>query len=212
MALIGERAMMAPVFRLSWKEIQGVGHRDEPQNEPRKPQRYSGKATTFIWLTGFFERDLNFYLQTMEQSISLASLAPPQILTLTNRQDTAIKVAHKRGFVMTGMILASLSSAAVREANTLASIELASTALAVERFRHRRGRLPASLTEIAPEFLEKLPADPFDGAPLRYRVLSQGYILYSVGRDGHDDGGRESPQRKKSYDTNSFDNTFIVEH
>jgi hypothetical protein len=67
-------------------------------------------------------------------------------------------------------------------------------ALAVERFRRVRGRLPESLTELAPEFIAAIPADPFDGAPLRYRRLVKGDLVYSIGADGHDDGGRESPK------------------
>lgn len=36
-----------------------------------------------------------------------------------------------------------------------------------------------------------LPKDPFDGQPLRYRREGDGSLLYSVGGDREDDGGRE---------------------
>lgn len=37
-------------------------------------------------------------------------------------------------------------------------------------FRHERaeGKLPATLTDLVPHFLEAVPADPFDGSPIRY--------------------------------------------
>jgi hypothetical protein len=34
-----------------------------------------------------------------------------------------------------------------------------------------------------------VPADPWDGRPLRYRRLPDGAVVYSVGADGVDNGG-----------------------
>jgi hypothetical protein len=43
---------------------------------------------------------------------------------------------------------------------------------------------------LIPEFLDKVPTDPYDGKPLRYRRLDDGVVVYSIGRDGKDDGGK----------------------
>ncbi len=51
-------------------------------------------------------------------------------------------------------------------------------------FRSERGRLPKDLAEAGSH-----EVDPFDGRPLRYRVEGQGFVVYSVGEDGTDDGG-----------------------
>jgi hypothetical protein len=110
------------------------------------------------------------------------------------------------------MFLPSLSRTIVREASTQAVIKLATTALAVERFRLDQGRLPGDLKELTPQFIDAVPTDPFDGASLRYHRLARGYVIYSVDADGHDDGGREPPEYKKSTDKTSYDLTFIVEH
>ncbi len=88
---------------------------------------------------------------------------------------------------------------------------MVSTTLAVERFRHAQGRLPDGLKELTPQFLDAIPTDPFDGASLRYRRLVRGYVIYSVDQDGHDDGGREVPERRKTTDKNTYDITFTVE-
>jgi hypothetical protein len=37
--------------------------------------------------------------------------------------------------------------------------------------------------------LPAAPADRFSGEPLRYRVLADGFVVYSVGPDGADDLG-----------------------
>jgi len=212
LAFVGERALSIPTFRLSWKEIHSFTQNDEPEVSPRKPQRYLGKPATLIWLTGLFERDLNFYLKTMEKSISLAALPAPESLVLTNYLESACSIARRRVYILSSMVLPSLSRVIVRELSTQAQIKLAFTALAVERFRREHGLLPSELRELIPQFLEVVPTDPFDGAPLRYRRLPRGYIIYSVDADGHDDGGRETPEHRKAADKGSYDITFIVEH
>jgi ABC-type Na+ efflux pump permease subunit len=68
-------------------------------------------------------------------------------------------------------------------------LRCAVAALAAERFRRRRGRWPERLDDLVPDFLDKVPADPFDGAPLRLRRLPDGLVIYSAGSDGQDDGG-----------------------
>lgn len=60
--------------------------------------------------------------------------------------------------------------------------------LDVLAFRARTGRLPKDLREAGtPQF------DPFDGALLRYRPQGDGFVIYSVGENGVDEGGM--PQR-----------------
>lgn len=211
-AFVGERAMMIPTFRLCWQEIQSFSQNDEQGVRPRKPQRYSGKPNPFLWLTGFFERDLNFFLETMGACASLSALPPPQDLALTNYLDSANELAQRRGYIFSGMLLPAYSRVVVRNESTKALVEVAETALAVERFRLARNRLPHSLAELVPEFLDCVSRDPFDGSELRYKVLEQGYVVYCVDADGHDDGGREPPERRKSADKSSYDATFVVEH
>jgi ABC-type Na+ efflux pump permease subunit len=70
-----------------------------------------------------------------------------------------------------------------------AELRCAVVALAAERFRRRHGRWPGRLDELTPDFLERVPADPFGGAPLRYKKLADGVVIYSVGPDERDDGG-----------------------
>src|SRR5262245_309855 len=72
---------------------------------------------------------------------------------------------------------------------TLAQLRCASVALALERYRQAQGRWPEELTALKPAYLREVPGDPFAGAPLRYRRLGDGVVVYSVGLDGTDDGG-----------------------
>ena len=63
-------------------------------------------------------------------------------------------------------------------------------ALAAERYRLRRGAWPGSLDVLVQEgLLAKVPLDPFDGQPLRYKSSDEGRVIYSVGPDRTDNGG-----------------------
>ncbi len=85
---------------------------------------------------------------------------------------------------------AALGGAA--RAETLRALSVA--AIALKRYEVRHGRLPTALPQLVPEFLARVPRDFMDGQPLRYRPRPNGgFLLYSVGDDGHDDGGDARP-------------------
>lgn len=62
--------------------------------------------------------------------------------------------------------------------------------LAARLFTLEKGRRPASLEELVPEYLPEMPIDTYNGQPLRCKVDLDRLMIYSVGRDGVDDGGR----------------------
>jgi hypothetical protein len=81
-----------------------------------------------------------------------------------------------------------------RAADAEARRRLVVAAIALERYHDRHGAYPNALDELAPEFLKSSPVDFMDGQPLRYRLAGDGhFVLYSVGFDGVDHGGRAPP-------------------
>ncbi len=64
-----------------------------------------------------------------------------------------------------------------------------SLAFALAAYQRDNGRYPAQLRELAPRYLKKIPTDLFSGEALIYRPHEKGYLLYSVGVNGIDDGG-----------------------
>ncbi len=52
------------------------------------------------------------------------------------------------------------------------------------------GKYPESLVDLLPKYLAKVPSDVFNEKPLTYRKLNTGYLFYSVGSNGVDDGGK----------------------
>jgi len=64
------------------------------------------------------------------------------------------------------------------------------TALALELYRREHGEWPETLAELTPRLMPTVPVDQYDGQPLKYRLIDGQPILYSVGADRKDDGGR----------------------
>lgn len=68
--------------------------------------------------------------------------------------------------------------------------QMAITAIAIERYRLKKGHIPSELSALVPDYLPVLPRDGMDGKSLRYRLAPHGgFQLYSVGHDGTDNGG-----------------------
>lgn len=62
-------------------------------------------------------------------------------------------------------------------------------AMAIEVYKAQHGEYPGTLAALVPGVLKEVPADLFTGKELVYRRMGAGYIVYSVGANGVDDGG-----------------------
>lgn len=214
-ALIGDRADHVPVFQLarsrsksSVELIEGaqqVGGFSTPALDAwliREPR--------FFRSIGFWDRDFSYFLDVMETNIALDNFPPPQSLVAADNLKRAEEKAGEKRCYLSKLLLPP-PNVVVNEAKNLAYLRTTIAAIAVERFRVAHGQLPENLNELVPQFISAVPLDPFDGQPLRYHRLTKGYVIYSIGSDGHDDGGREKPADWKSSDKTSFDITFTVE-
>lgn len=87
-------------------------------------------------------------------------------------------------------LIPSLTNSCKRFAREQISVDLARTAIALERFRLAHGEFPESLDALAPTLVAQVPHDVIGGQPLKYRRTSDGqFVLYSVGWNEKDDGG-----------------------
>ena len=67
---------------------------------------------------------------------------------------------------------------------------LLATGMALHAYRLEQGKYPSTLAALIPGYLPVVPSDPFADGPLHYRASGASFLLYSVGPDGKDDGGR----------------------
>jgi hypothetical protein len=83
----------------------------------------------------------------------------------------------------------ALARAVSRATATLRATECL---VALRRWQLSHRGLPPDLgTVVKGTVLKSLPIDPYDGKPMRLVVLDGQPVIYSVGRDGQDDGGRK---------------------
>ena len=68
--------------------------------------------------------------------------------------------------------------------------------LALTAYQVDHGRYPESLNELVPQHLAAVPLDPFGDGPFRYTRSSGGFVLYSIGPNGIDDGGKRAEREE----------------
>jgi hypothetical protein len=139
--------------------------------------------------------DLAKYLVLLERMIEASQKPMPQardefdLIEQDLRALGSTKVKKFR-YVLTLLLLPATGAALDGAARGNAMNDAAMTAIAIERYRRKHGQIPDELGQLVPDFLPQVPTDPYDGKPLRYVVLDDEYLLYSVGRDRVDDGGQ----------------------
>jgi hypothetical protein len=76
-------------------------------------------------------------------------------------------------------------------------LRLARLAFLLTAYRIEHRQSPDRLDKLAPNYLARVPADPFTGGQFVYRAQSDGFLVYSLGPNGKDDSGRsEGPVPK----------------
>ncbi len=147
------------------------------------------------WSYGEEHERLEREQAAVEAARRLSSGRPYAIVA--NQLQEAFAAAARRGPKESHTILqdrpqydGTLDGLIARMADVEAARRLAVAALAIERFRLARSRLPERLAELTPAFLHSPPLDPMNGQPTRYQPRADGtFLLYSVGENGRDDGG-----------------------
>jgi hypothetical protein len=71
-----------------------------------------------------------------------------------------------------------------------AKLRLLICGLALRSYCVEKGQPPEKLADLVPDHLTAVPEDPYSGKPLVYRREADKYVLYTVGPDGQDDGGK----------------------
>ncbi len=88
----------------------------------------------------------------------------------------------------------AIDSARASDQWSVARLNLLLADLAIRLHRERIGDYPPTLADLVPRDLASVPDDPFgDSRPLVYRTTEDGFLLYSLGPDRDDDGGRPTP-------------------
>jgi hypothetical protein len=206
--LVADRCNVLRLYQMTPQEYENVCGplgTNAPFGAPAEREKYRRSAA--------FDADLGRCLDYFSNALALASLPFPACLDAASQgapdENAPAGDAGSKGSRLCAQFALDLRHALERTAEATAQLRAAETALAVERYRAANGQaLPASLAELEPRYLATVPEDPFDGKPLRFHRLSpKGFVVYSIGRDRQDDGGKPKPAVKTD---GGYDVTFIV--
>jgi hypothetical protein len=139
---------------------------------------------------------------------TLARRSHPQMLRLLNeyveasqlpleKQPAAMKNLERQVIqakLQYDVVTALMMPATIKVSNAyrrgVGNLRCAFVAVALERFRRDHGSWPETLDALVPQYLAAVPADPQDGKPLRLKRRPDGVVVYWIGHDDTDDGGK----------------------
>jgi hypothetical protein len=209
-AFVGERCMGVDIFqgigtgRISFEEISNSGDSVPPRMSP---------LGRLYKAAGLLELDEMSYLDVMKRYVEATRLPPPECIAASHVVNDELESAFRsirQWHILSRMLLPALDNVVIKEGRRDAIVRDIETAVAIERYRLANGKLPTQLSDLVPAFLPAIPNDPFDGKPLRYKTLTKGYVVYSVGDDREDNDGVEKNSKGVSW-VPGTDITFTVE-
>lgn len=127
---------------------------------------------------------LTIFEQELDARISeILPSSPMDVLSVITSQ-------RERGRIAAGIIeslmLPAVSACATADARVTANRQLTEVMLRIAIHRSETGAYPDNLS---PEVSATPPTDTFQGEPLVYEKTEDGFLLYSLGANGIDDGG-----------------------
>lgn len=115
-----------------------------------------------------------------------------------NRQSAQFKRwLSARKSSLAGMSLTGLSSVARHQRQLKAERNAVRIVLRLHAYHAEHGNWPKTLADATKGAPSPIRRDPFSGKDMVYRVVDGRPLLYSVGRDGDDDGGKPAADGKR---------------
>ncbi len=167
--------------------MRKMGSRLEP--ESRSPEKIGGVYLSWVL------RDELLYLRSMHKYIDAARLPYREIKS--KGRDKSLD-ADLPGYALYCAILLPLSPGtwdSWERAPTM--LDAGQVLLALSAYKDRFGSYPANLGELRTKLGWKIPEDPFSGKDFIYKRDGKGFLLYSIGPDLKDDGGKELPKNDR---------------
>ncbi len=134
-------------------------------------------------------------LQLETEMLEAAQADFPQALENMKRVDDKVKkMAGETKLpwnknILATMLMPAMVSVGTATARSLAAQRSLEAAIAMERCFAKSGERPAALADLVPEYLPYVAIDPYGGGPMQLKMQSDGYTIYSVGKDKVDNGG-----------------------
>lgn len=186
---IDQVGMAALYYRVAQEHFWDWTYYPRGYFNAEKPSRLTSLVRHLLIPRGWILQNIVRSQQAVDESI-IAALDPKDHRVHPHRQDQAIArlKGHLQGpfTFLLGDLLPAFSFQNVRTAWRQATLNETVTACELEQYRMKKGAYPSKLSDLG----TSLPGDVIGGGPLHYRRTDDGgYLLYSVGWDGLDEGG-----------------------
>jgi len=135
----------------------------------------------------FLPNQAAFALERFDELSALLVLPDPEKTTAF--QQWTLPLRNRENFLGVTLLRPVVSVVATAEIRHRARCLCTAAGIACERYRLKHGKWPAKLDDLTEFGMPQNLLDPFDGQPLRYSLLDDGAVVYSVDEDGRDDGG-----------------------
>jgi hypothetical protein len=129
-----------------------------------------------------------------------ATALDPGSLQLSELLNPQKAVSKRVGKYLVGLLITSVLKVADAEDRAAMLLDLDRLAFALTVYRADHGSFPAKLADLAPRYMSRIPTDIFNNKDLHYRREGSGFLLYSVGVNGFDDGGKSRQDGTAEYD------------
>ncbi|MBN8711840.1 MAG: hypothetical protein J0I10_20890 [Verrucomicrobia bacterium] len=206
-ALRMERAVMDATF----DELQGASRsRTESilraaYGEADESRRVSarGSFVLLVYRCGFLASDRAFLNRCVQRWIDLlegsSETLNPQAFDEAERWMTAgTREAWGYRHLFSRLSVPVIAPTFPRLAYIQTRIFQARVACGVQRYALRQGELPSHLADLVPVELAETPRDLIGGGPMHYRRDGREYLLWSIGWNAVDDGGKDSLSERKA--------------
>ncbi len=189
------------------QDLGGISNGEGGVMNPLLPGKFAARLIPTGW---FYQNQYRCARMMVEYYIPVADVNQGTFSPDLLRRGDAVLTAEIKSVspfnMLEKLMLPALGNAAKKFAYAQALVDLARTAIALERYRLAHGEYPESLDALSPQFIAKLPHDIINGQPLHYHRTSDGqFVLYSVGWNEADDGGEVGLNKNGVVDINNGD-------
>jgi hypothetical protein len=199
-AFVGERAFMINIFQ----NPESVG--DESLAEKLEGNGLIFNDPDLAWTLECYSG----WIENSQRPWPLAWEESQRFKAEFEETFDGMPLIQKIAYIGSSLLLPGTDAVFSAEGRRLAMARAADAALAAQLYRRGHGHWPEKLEDLVPEFLAQVPADPFDGKPLRVHHTEDELVIYSVGPDGNDDGGHYVTEESIAAGAVPLDVTFVL--
>jgi hypothetical protein len=145
----------------------------------------------------WFMAEMKNYLDMMGEAIAACDVPLPARLAEGEKIEQEIErikklpLGQKRTRLFSMLLVPGLTSVFTMDAYCMALSRAAQVAVEIEKHRLGAGQYPDTMKTLA-EKLGEAAIDPHSGKPLLYNRTDKGYLVWSVGPNGKDDGAKNA--------------------